>query len=157
MMFAHGLISGAMFMLAGSVGHKLGHRLISRLGGLAKRMPVLGAFMMAMFMASLGLPGLAGFVAEFTVFLGTYEAFGWWIALPMISVVLTAAYYIYAMQRSLFGPYREQEVEPHDLEPFETAPLAVLTILTALLGILPFLLLDATYAWSSALLGLGVP
>jgi NADH-quinone oxidoreductase subunit M len=157
MLFAHGLISAAMFMLAGSLGHRLGHRLISRLGGMAKRVPTTAAFMMVIFMASLGLPGLAGFVAEFTVFLGTFDAFGWWIVLPIASVVITAAYYIYAMQRSLFGPYVEQEVEPRDLEGFEVGPLAVLTALIALLGIAPFILMDITFAWSAQLFATGVP
>ena len=103
-MFAHGLISAMLFMVAGSIGHKVGTRNISDLGGAAARTPRLSAFVMVSFLASLGLPGLVGFAAEFTVFVGTYQAFGWFVVLPIATVVLTAAYYIYAMQRALFGP-----------------------------------------------------
>src|SRR5438034_223317 len=75
-MFAHGLVSAALFMVAGSLGHMIGTRNISELGGIAKRAPRVAAFMMVSFLASLGLPGLVGFVAEFSVFVGVYAASG---------------------------------------------------------------------------------
>src|SRR5439155_1103370 len=75
-MFAHGLVSAALFMVAGSLGHMIGTRNISELGGIAKRAPRVATFMMVSFLASLGLPGLVGFVAEFSVFVGVYAAFG---------------------------------------------------------------------------------
>src|SRR5437870_539824 len=75
-MFAHGLVSAALFMVAGSLGHMIGTRNISELGGIAKRAPRVAIFMMVSFLASLGLPGLVGFVAEFSVFVGVYAAFG---------------------------------------------------------------------------------
>src|SRR5204862_195479 len=67
-MFAHGLVSAALFMVAGSLGHKIGTRNISDLGGIAKKAPRFATFMMVSFLASLGLPGLVGFVAELSVF-----------------------------------------------------------------------------------------
>src|SRR5439155_1385732 len=74
-MFAHGLVSAALFMVAGSLGHTLGTRNISALGGIAKRAPRMATFMMISLMASLGLPGLVWFVAEFSVFvIGTGRA-----------------------------------------------------------------------------------
>ncbi|TLZ53099.1 MAG: NADH-quinone oxidoreductase subunit M, partial [Methanobacteriota archaeon] len=86
-MFAHGLVSPALFMVAGALGHKLGTRNISELGGIAKRMPRMSAFIMISFLASLGLPGLVGFAAEFTVFLGIYAAWGLSLAIPIMVVV----------------------------------------------------------------------
>src|SRR3989441_711773 len=124
-MFAHGLVSAALFMVAGSLGHKLGTRNISELGGIAKRAPRMATFMMISFMASLGLPGLVGFVAEFSVFIGVYAAFGLLVFVPILTVVLTAAYYIWAMQRAIFGPVNPKWEAMPDLHRFEVAPLAV--------------------------------
>jgi NADH-quinone oxidoreductase subunit M len=84
-LFAHGLISAALFMIAGALGHNAGTRLISKLHGAAKRIPNTAGFMMVAFMASLGLPGLIGFVAEFSVFLGVYEGFGLWVTFSRCS------------------------------------------------------------------------
>src|SRR6266702_3018880 len=152
-MFAHGLVSAALFMVAGSLGHKLGTRNISELGGIAKRAPRMATFMMISFMASLGLPGLVGFVAEFSVFLGVYAAFGLWVFIPILTVILTAAYFIWAMQRSIFGPLNPKWESAKDLERFEVAPLAVLVASFALFGIVPVLLLGLLSSWASGILG----
>jgi NADH-quinone oxidoreductase subunit M len=152
-MFAHGLVSAALFMVAGAVGHKIGTRKISELGGVSKGAPVLTTFLMVSFLASLGLPGLVGFVAELTVFLGTYNAFGLWVVVPLATVVLTAAYYIYAAQRAFFGPPNDALPAFEDAHAYETVPLAVLVALFALFGIAPFLLFDILLGWSSGILG----
>ncbi len=154
-LFAHGLISAALFMIAGSVGHNLGTRNISELGGIAPKVPKTAAFMMVAFLASLGLPGLVGFVAELSVFIGTWEAFELWIFIPIISVAVTAGYYLFAMQRSIFGPYtaKVEEHDLHDMRPFETVPLSILTITFALFGILPFIIMDPIWDWVTALGG----
>lgn len=154
-MFAHGLISAAMFMVAGSVGHKVGTRNISELGGLSKRAPVLTTFMVTAFLASLGLPGLVGFVAELTVFLGTYETFGLFLALPITTVALTAAYYIYALQRSVFGPVNERLGVVPDAHGFEAVPLSVLVALFAVFGLMPAILFDMIGRWVVVVLGGG--
>jgi NADH-quinone oxidoreductase subunit M len=150
-MFAHGLISAALFMIAGSVGHNVGTRNISELGGIAPKVPNTAGFMMVAFLASLGLPGLVGFVAEFTVFIGTWEVFGWWIFIPIISVVVTAGYYLFAMQRAIFGPFNKKIEKLHDIKWFEAAPLSVLSILFAVFGILPFIFMNSIYSWVVAL------
>ncbi|TLZ45058.1 MAG: NADH-quinone oxidoreductase subunit M [Methanobacteriota archaeon] len=152
-MFAHGLVAAALFMIAGSLGHRLGTRNISELGGIARRVPKMATFMMIAFMASLGLPGLVGFVAEFSVFLGVYAAFGLWVLIPILTVVFTAAYYIWAMQRSIFGPLNPRWESASDLGRFEVLPLAVLVALFALFGIVPVILLDMLSAWSNGVLG----
>src|SRR3989449_9711651 len=152
-MFAHGLVSPALFMVAGSLGHKLGTRNISELGGIAKRMPRMSTFMMISFMASLGLPGLVGFVAEFSVFLGIYAAFGLLVFVPILTVILTAAYYIWAMQRAIFGPPNPKWEAMPDLHRFEVAPLAVLVAAFAVFGIVPVLFLSLISNWAQGILG----
>jgi NADH-quinone oxidoreductase subunit M len=147
-MFAHGLVSAALFMVAGSVGHRIGTRNISELGGIMNRVPILSGFILTSFLASLGLPGLVGFVAEFTVFLGTYEAFGLWVLIPILTVVLTAAYYLYAVQRAVHGPFNEKLGGPKDIAPYEILPLAVLAVLFALFGIFPAPLMDLFADWT---------
>src|SRR3989441_1099578 len=152
-MFAHGLVSAALFMVAGSLGHKIGTRNISELGGIAKRAPRIATFMMISFMASLGLPGLVGFVAEFSVFLGIYAAFGLLVFVPILTVILTAAYYIWAMQRAIFGPPNPKWEAMPDLHRFEVAPLAVLVAAFAVFGIVPGLFLSLISNWAQGILG----
>lgn len=152
-MFAHGLIAAALFMIAGSLGHRLGTRNISELGGIARRSPRMATFMMISFLASLGLPGLVGFVAEFTVFIGVYAAFGLLVLIPILTVILTAAYYIWAMQRAIFGPLNPRWESAEDLHRFEVAPLAVLVASFALFGIVPILFLEMLSTWANGVLG----
>ena len=152
-MFAHGIVSAALFMIAGSLGHKAGTRNISELGGIAAVTPRISAFMMIAFLASLGLPGLVGFVAELSVFLGTYAAFGLLVLIPILTVVFTGAYYIWAMQRAIFGPLNPRWKDLEDAHTYEAVPLAVLTVLFAVFGILPFLFLDMTVSWAARVLG----
>src|SRR5438093_379913 len=152
-MFAHGLVSAALFMVAGSLGHKIGTRNISELGGIAKRAPRMATFMMISFMASLGLPGLVGFVAEFSVFIGVYAAFGLLVFVPILTVILTAAYYIWAMQRAIFGPPNPKWETMPDLRRFEVAPLAVLVASFAIFGIVPVIFLSFLSNWAQGILG----
>jgi NADH-quinone oxidoreductase subunit M len=143
-MFAHGLITAVLFMTCGMFQHKMGTREIPLLGGLAPKVPILSTVMMIGFMASLGLPGLVGFMAEFSVLTATFDWAGLWVIIPIASVALTAAYYLWAMQRSIFGNLTTKiDTEHiHDSYWFETVPLAVLIGLIALFGIYPRLLMD---------------
>ncbi len=143
-MFAHGLISAMLFMVCGFTGHALGTREIPLLGGLAGRMPMYAMFMMICFMASLGLPGLVGFWGEFPLIFGFYEfiqAEGqlWLIVFCLLNLMLTAGYYLWAMQRTLFGPETTKIdfTHVHDISKPEFAALAVLTVLVALFGVWP--------------------
>jgi len=152
MMFAHGLVSPALFMVAGALGHTLGTRNISELGGIARKMPTMTTFVMIAFLASLGLPGLVGFVAEFAVFLGVFAAWGYAILIPMMAVVITAAYYLWAAQRSFFGPLNPRWEDARDARGYEVAPLAVLSVLFALFGILPMIFFGPILDWTRAVL-----
>src|SRR3990170_4683438 len=153
MMFADGLVGPAVFMVAGALGHTLGTRNISELGGIAKKMPTMTTFVMISFLASLGLPGLVGFVAEFTIFLGVWAAWGYAILIPMMAVVLTAAYYLWAAQRSFFGPLNPRWKDAKDAHGYEAAPLAVLSVLFVLFGVLPMIFFGPILEWTRSVLG----
>jgi len=143
-------------MMAGAIGHNVGTRNISELGGIGKKVPRIGAFTIFAFLASLGLPFLVGFAAELLVFLSAGAAFGWWVALPIVTVLLTAAYYLWAVQRALAGPLRPEfeGKEIHDLQPFEVTALGSLAALVVLFGCLPFLLVSYIMPYSSLLAGI---
>ncbi|MCL2142873.1 MAG: NADH-quinone oxidoreductase subunit M [Methanomassiliicoccaceae archaeon] len=145
-MFAHGLITAVLFMVCGIVGHNAGTREIPLLGGLAGKMPVFAAFMMFGFLASLGLPGLVGFVAEFGIIMSFFEYLAdievlWPIVFALASLMLTAGYYLWAMQRTLFGKETDKIdlTNVHDVSKLEGISLGVLCALIALFGILPAL------------------
>ena len=154
-LFNHGLITAVLFMLAGSVKHSTGTREIPKLQGLAKAMPQFSLILMIGFFASLGLPGLNSFWSEFMVFLGGYSAatLSPWraiIIIPMLSIVVTAAYYVYTMQRILFGDLPKEYEGVHDLPPWEKASYSVLVALIFLVGLLPFVFLDLINQYATA-------
>ena len=155
---AHGIISAGMFMAAGSLQHSTGTRLISRLGGIAPTVPALTALTAALFLASHGLPGMMGFIAEFAMFAAIWEAFGWWILVPIWSILITAGYYLWALQRAYYGPEkRHPDVDwthMHDLPRTEKWPIAALVVLAIVFGILPVLLMGQMSEWTEAVLAL---
>src|SRR5205823_6602838 len=123
-LFNHGIITAILFMLAGSVKHSTGTRDIPRLQGLARVMPQFSLILAIGFFASLGLPGLNSFWSEFMVFVGAYGSPNLdmnrrLVLIPLISIVVTAAYYLYTMQRILFGDPPEDLAKAHDLLPWE--------------------------------------
>jgi len=141
-MFAHGLITAVLFMSAGVIQHHAGTRDISKLGGLARRMPAFTTFMMAGFLASLGLPGMVGFAAEFSVFYVTYSSFGLYLLIPILTVVITAGYYLWSMQRTMFGEKSETMDALHDSEWYESFPMLLLVIIIIVLGIIPWFIFN---------------
>jgi NADH-quinone oxidoreductase subunit M len=140
-MFAHGLVTAVLFMMCGVVQHHCGSRIIQDLGGLAKKMPNAAAMITIGFLASLGLPGLVSFAAEFMVFVSMYQTWGLWLLLPMLSVAITAGYYLWALQRSMFGPLTNKidTSHIHDIDWFEGVPVAILIALIAIFGVLPMI------------------
>src|SRR5438552_4669047 len=153
-LFNHGIITAILFMLAGSVKHATGTRDIPELQGLAKVMPQFSLVLAIGFFASAGLPSLNSFWSEFMVFLGAYESpnlveMRALIIIPLISIVVTAAYYVYTLQRILFGDVPEKLGHPHDLLPWERVSYAVLVALVFLVAFLPFLFLGMINAYTS--------
>jgi F420H2 dehydrogenase subunit M len=142
LMFAHGIVSGLLFMVSGSVHHTFGTRDIATLNGITPRTPMLATMIMIGSLASLGLPALVSFPAEFTALLATWDAIGYWVLIPLVILVVTAAFYIWMMQRLLFGPAKGIPETAHDLPWYEASGMAVLVALTVLYGILPGLLVQ---------------
>jgi proton-translocating NADH-quinone oxidoreductase chain M len=142
LMFAHGIVSALLFMGSGTVHHSYGTRDISSLGGITPTAPALSTMLMAGSLASLGLPALIGFPAEFAAFLATWYGLGYWVFLPLGVLVVTAAFYLWMMQRLLFGPPRAVPAGAHDLPWYEGAAMGFLVALAVLFGILPGLLVN---------------
>ena len=143
-MFAHGLVTAVLFMMCGVVQHKCGTRDIPLLGGLSKKMPAASTMMTIGFLASLGLPGLVSFAAEFMVLASMFNTWGLWLLLPIASVAITAGYYLWALQRSMFGPLTEKidTTRVHDVNWYESVPVSLLILLIAVFGVFPFVVFN---------------
>lgn len=142
-MLAHGLITGLMFVMIGLMYERTHTRDIARLGGLARQMPLIATGMVFAGMASLGLPALAGFVAEVTVFLGAFQRFEWAVLAAIVGVVLSAGYILWMLQRVMFGPVRHEWDELTDQRHWwEHAVVGGLAALVILLGVYPTLIMD---------------
>ncbi len=142
-MVAHGLITGLLFVLIGLMYDRTHTREISRLGGLARQMPLLSTGLVFAGFGSLGLPAMAGFVAEITVFLGAFERFEWAVLASIFGVVLSAGYVLWTLQRVTFGPVKhEWDDLPDQNRWWEHSAVAGLAIVVVLLGVYPAILMD---------------
>ena len=136
-MFTHGTITGLLFALVGLVYDKTHTRQIPELRGLAHHMPFIAAVFVIAGLASLGLPGLSGFVAEFLVFIGAYAEFGVYTALGVVGVVLTAGYILWTLERSFFRQPDGRYAHVGDATLLEKAPLVVLVLVIVAVGLWP--------------------
>jgi NADH-quinone oxidoreductase subunit M len=93
-------------------------------------------------LASLGLPGLSGFVSELLVFLGAYQAYNWPTVLAVLGIVLAAGYILWMMERTFFGARRETFDQLTDASLVEAAPLALMVVTIIGVGVWPTLLTD---------------
>jgi proton-translocating NADH-quinone oxidoreductase chain M len=139
-MFAHGIIIVILFGSVGAVERATKSRIIGDLGGLTKKMPYLAFIMTAGFLASLGLPGFAGFIAEFSIIIGVYPFIHYLILLILVGVVLVASYHLWALQRSIFGPYNETLGNIKDMTRYEFWPMLMALLIALFLGIYPTVL-----------------
>src|SRR5688572_24109274 len=142
-MVNHGIVTGALFLFVGIQYEKTHRRLIADLGGLANRWPLYTTFFGVFVLASLGLPGLNGFVGEFLVLLGTFasdlDQVGGpvWGAVAAIGVILAAIYMLWMFQRVMYGTVREAYKDLSDLTPVEVAAALPLLVLTVVMGVFP--------------------
>ena len=155
MMFAHGIISPMLFAVCGAFKHHYHSMEIGAMRGMAKWSPYLAVYMMFAWMASLGLPLLAGFVAELMVMIAFWPEYGWWILLPGAVLAITAAYYLWSMQRTIFeGGDEGQPPEslhgetPPDITLPENIGMIILAIFTVIFGIFPFIALGIMGDWT---------
>ena len=149
-MFNHGIITGALFLLVGVIYERAHTRELTRFGGLSAKTPYFYGIMMVTAFASLGLPGLAGFWAEFFTFRGAFAIVPVWAAFGTIGIVMTAVYILWRILQNVFlGEYEPGKVErwttvdgahaegPTDMAVFEKITLWPLVILMVVLGVYP--------------------
>ncbi len=141
-LFTHGTITGLLFLAVGLVYDKTHTRYIPDLGGLAGRMPIVAIAMLIAGLASLGLPGLSGFVSELLVFLGAFRAYDWPTVLAVLGIVLAAGYILWMIERTFFGAPRERFADLSDASLVEAVPLALMVVIIIGVGVYPAVLTD---------------
>jgi len=141
-MWTHGIVSASLFLIAGVIYDRAHHRRIEGFGGLAKQMPEYTALMGLAFMASLGLPGLCGFISEALVFLGAFPVFTALTVISALGVIITAAYYLWTIQRMFLGPLNEKYAHLPDVNWRERLCLYPLGAMIIVLGFYPMPILD---------------
>ncbi len=152
-MINHGLSTGALFLLVGMIYERRHTKLISEFGGLAKVMPIYAGFFLFIAFASIGLPGLNGFVGEFLVLLGSYATLPAYAILAATGVIFAAIYLLWAYERVFTGPVtKEENTLLADLGMREVAILAPLVALIILLGVYPKIALDVIEPSTEAVL-----
>ncbi|HEY3359470.1 MAG TPA: NADH-quinone oxidoreductase subunit M [Polyangia bacterium] len=144
-MIAHGLSTGALFMMAGIIQERCHTRAFARLGGLWATAPRLGGFTLFFALAALGLPGLADFIAELLVLVGTFQVSPVLAIIGSGGLVVSVIYALRLVQDSVLGPNRHGWRLP-DLNAREVATLGVLAALLIYLGLRPAPVLDASRA-----------
>jgi NADH-quinone oxidoreductase subunit M len=149
-MIAHGVITGALFLCVGVIYERTHDRTIAKMGGLAGSVPVWAAIFGFFVLASLGLPGLAGFVGEFLVIIGSFDLWPVVAAVAALAMMLAAAYLLWMYQRVVFGDLSEflTGIGHHltDMNRWEVATLAPLVVLAIGFGVFPGLL---TQLWQT--------
>ena len=137
-MLSHGVVSAALFLVVGVVYDRIHTREITRYGGLADRMPSYALVFMLFMMASVGLPGTAGFVGEFLVIIGALQVNFWLALLGGMGMILGAVYMLYLFRRVIFGRITRDDLRNIlDLTPREWTVFAPLILLTLWMGIYP--------------------
>ncbi|MEK5444836.1 MULTISPECIES: NADH-quinone oxidoreductase subunit M [unclassified Fredinandcohnia] len=153
---SHGLISALLFFLIGVMYERAGTSYIDKLGGLAKVMPLTAGFLLAAAMASLGLPGMSGFVSEFMAFLGLFKEMPVLAAVGAIGIIMTAVYLLRAVLHVTYGKTIHSYEGAVDLRPIEMVPVLVLLAFIVLIGVYPNVLTQPLQvALETIMLGLG--
>jgi NADH-quinone oxidoreductase subunit M len=162
-MFNHGIITGGLFFLVGVIYERTHTRDLKAFGGLSAKLPVYYGVMLMTALASLGLPGLAGFISEFLVFRGAFAMMPVYAIIGIIAIVLTAAYILWKIVQYVFlGEFNEERwrsiFDPEhwhfslDMARFEVITMAPLLFFMLLVGIYPAPILGVINAASTALL-----
>ena len=145
-MISHGFVSAALFLCVGVLYDRLHSREISDYGGVVNHMPKFALFMVLFALANAGLPGTSGFVGEFLVILGSFQANGWYALAAGTTLVLGAAYTLWMVKRVIFGAAEKKEVVGlRDIEFRETFFLSLLAICVLVIGVWPSPLLEVMH------------
>ncbi|GAB3671895.1 NuoM family protein [Halopiger thermotolerans] len=147
-MVSHGLISGLMFMAVGVIYNATHTRMVTDMSGLADRMPIAVGILIAGAFGYMGLPLMSGFYGEFAIFFGAFQSeqlayAPLFTAAAMFGIVIVAGYLLFALQRTVFGPYRlETDYDLGRAPLHDVAPMFVLLGLIILLGVAPDLIFE---------------
>jgi len=141
-MLNHGISTAAVFLIAGFLVSRRGSRLIADYGGVQKVAPILAGTFLVASMATLSLPGLAPFISEFLVLLGTFNRYWVAAAFGVTALVLAAMYMLWLYQRVMTGPVAKGNEKIRDLVPREMVVVAPLIALLLVLGVYPKPVLD---------------
>ncbi|MFH0772480.1 MAG: NADH-quinone oxidoreductase subunit M [Candidatus Omnitrophota bacterium] len=140
-MFNHGAITGGMFLLVGVIYDRTHTRDLDKFGGLGVGMPVYAGILTVFTLASLGLPGLSGFVSEFLSLMGSFYAFKLITIISVLGIIITAGYFLYMLQRVLLGPFNEIWKNITDINKRELFTLIPIMIMVIIIGVYPAALL----------------
>ncbi len=153
-MLSHGVISAALFLIVGVVYDRIHSRDISTYGGLVHKMPAYALIFMLFMLASVGLPGTAGFIGEFLVLVGVFQVNTWVAALAATGLILGAAYMLYLYRRVIFGALTKESLAAiGDMSLREKAVFAPLVILVIWMGIYPTPFLDVMHVSVEHMIG----
>jgi NADH-quinone oxidoreductase subunit M len=142
-MVNHGLVAAALFLLVGWIYERRRTWQIGSLKGLQSPAPVLAALFTVVMLASIGVPGLNGFVGEFLILLGTFVAHRWWAVVATAGVIVAAVYLLWGYQQVFHGEPTVEDVEKtRDLHWNERLVVAPLIVLIVALGVFPKPVLD---------------
>ena len=141
-MFNHGTITAMMFLLVGVIYDRAHHRDINGFGGLGVTMPVYTGVAMFAFFASMGLPGLSGFIAEALVFLGAFQSYKLLTFLAAIGIILTAGYLLWMIKRVFLGAENPKYAGLPDINKRELFTLIPIGVIVLFLGIYPNPVID---------------
>lgn len=142
-MLSHGVVSAALFLIVGVVYDRIHSREIAVYGGLAEKMPGYAVTFMVFMLASVGLPGTGGFVGEFMVLLGAFQADTIVAALAASGLILGATYMLYLYRRVIFGALTKENLKSiTDMSTREWLVFAPLILITIWMGVYPSSFLD---------------
>ncbi len=146
-MINHGLSTGALFLIVGTIYERRHTRLISEFGGLCTPMPIFAIIFMIVTLSSIGLPGLNGFVGEFLILLGTFQVNKLYATIAATGVIFAACYMLWMFQRVVFGKVtNDKNKDLKDLSWREIAIFAPLILFIVWIGVYPSTFLDKTKA-----------
>lgn len=141
-MVNHGLSTGALFLLLGYLYERRQTRLIKDLEGIQKVAPVFAAVFTLIMLSSIGLPGLNGFVGEFLILLGAFDAHRWWAVVATSGVILAAVYLLWSYKRVFHGPVEGENAKVSDLNIKERIGIGLFIIPIVLIGVYPRIVTD---------------
>ncbi|REE91465.1 NADH-quinone oxidoreductase subunit M [Paenibacillus taihuensis] len=141
-LISHGLISALLFLIVGSIYERTGSTELKDLGGLARSMPFISGILLTAGMASLGLPGLSGFIGEFLSLLGLFDSQQAVTCVAVLGVILTAVYVLRSILGITFGAMPEKLAAVRDARLIEAVPMITLLAFIVLIGVYPAVLTE---------------